>query len=92
MPVTRPSAVAVVVLGLGQGQASEVASSLPASCAASAAATRARSASISSRLPRPTTSTRPGRSGCSGESFLKPPLASAAPGAPASAAGSSSPS
>ena len=47
----------------GSAQASERASSLPASLAASAAATRRRSASSSSRLPRPTTRTR---AGCSG--------------------------
>ena len=42
----------------------------------------ARSASSSSRLPRPTTSTRPGCSGWIVASFLKAPLASPAPAAP----------
>ncbi len=52
----------------------------------------ARSASSSSRLPRPTTRTRPAARGSSIESFLKPPLASAAPARRPARTGSSSPS
>ena len=77
----------------GSSQASEVASSRPASLAARAAATRARSASISSRLPSPTTRA-PARAArdAATASFLKPPLASSAPAAPARLSGSDPPS
>ena len=61
--MTMPSAIASSSLDTGSSQAIEVASSLAASRTASAAATRAFSASISPRLPRPTTSALAGFSG-----------------------------
>ncbi len=59
------------------------ASKRPAWRTASAAATRARSVSKSSRLPRPTTSSRAGASGRTTVRLLKLALASSAPGASA---------
>ena len=87
MPSTSAVATAAASPSSGTAQAIERASTRRAWRTARAAATRARSGSKSPRLPSPTTSSRAGASGRTRVSFLKPALASSAPGAPANCLG-----